>query len=530
MTMRHMLETVWGRRIIAAMALLTLSYARDANAAAIVGTAGAANTQSTSVPPGGGVRVIEIGSQVVQNEKIETSASGSVQLLFIDKTTLNIGPRSSVVIDRFVFNPVTTQGELVVTLSKGALRLVGGQATHTGGATITTPVAAIGVRGGIVTVTQSSGEGTRAFLGYGVMTITSRCLSGSCTPETQTVRRPGFMVQVGSAGGEPTQPVKASAGLIDNSNIQLTSKVGQTGGATLLPSDQQASTYNVGTVNSQSAPQVAASPPQSGARGSSIAAIQTAQMSAQSGEQNAGASVTAQIVASSRTSSLAAATPPVVPPVVTQPVVTMPVTPPAYPSSAFLLTTTVDSAHLGQSQFPFLLASFVSSGAFSVTTPLYGYRASSAAGAAPNDPRVFQANFAVNGQGASQTSMISVMTAEGANDAVNGNTFIGNFFGTSVPNASNYNSWTRGFVTSTPGSITLDANLLPTGSFDTTQNSFKSSSTTVTNGYAIRRPRALASIIQPKRFRGMPAACSAPINMRRPRPATRLSPAARCTL
>ena len=53
------------------------------------------------------MRVIEIGAQIVRNEKIETSATGSVQLLFIDKTTLNIGPNSSVVIDKFVFNPMT---------------------------------------------------------------------------------------------------------------------------------------------------------------------------------------------------------------------------------------------------------------------------------------------------------------------------------------------------------------------------------------------------------------------------------------
>jgi hypothetical protein len=37
--------------------------------------------------------VIEIGTQVVENEKIQTTATGSVQVLFIDKTTLNVGPK-----------------------------------------------------------------------------------------------------------------------------------------------------------------------------------------------------------------------------------------------------------------------------------------------------------------------------------------------------------------------------------------------------------------------------------------------------
>jgi uncharacterized membrane protein YbhN (UPF0104 family) len=75
----------WGGA--AGAALLALLSAGPANAATVVGTTGAANTQATATPPGGALRTIEIGAEMVENEKIETSASGSVQLLFIDKTT-----------------------------------------------------------------------------------------------------------------------------------------------------------------------------------------------------------------------------------------------------------------------------------------------------------------------------------------------------------------------------------------------------------------------------------------------------------
>src|ERR1700722_2000086 len=184
----------WGGA--AGAALLSLACMAPGNAASIVGTTGAANTQATAPPPGGALRTIEIGPERVENEKIETSASGSVQLLFIDKTTLNIGPHSSVVIDKFVFNPMTTQGELAVSLSKGVLRVVGGQATHTGGGTITTPVAAIGLRGGILTASHSSTQGTTAILGYGTLTMTSGGV-------TETVNRPGFLVQTVSRGAAP---------------------------------------------------------------------------------------------------------------------------------------------------------------------------------------------------------------------------------------------------------------------------------------------------------------------------------------
>ena len=97
-------------------AALALSAGANADT---VGTAGAVNTTSSGTQPGAPTRVIEIGTQVVENEKIQTTASGSVQVLFIDKTTLNVGPNSTLVIDRFVYNPATTKGELAPFVGKG---------------------------------------------------------------------------------------------------------------------------------------------------------------------------------------------------------------------------------------------------------------------------------------------------------------------------------------------------------------------------------------------------------------------------
>ena len=109
---------------VAALALLDPTLTR----ADPVGTAGAANVLSSGTPPGESMRVIEMGSRVVSDEKIDTSSSGSVQLVFIDKTTLDIGPNASIVIDKFVFDPATARGEMAISLGKGVLRVVGGQA------------------------------------------------------------------------------------------------------------------------------------------------------------------------------------------------------------------------------------------------------------------------------------------------------------------------------------------------------------------------------------------------------------------
>jgi hypothetical protein len=94
-----------------------------------------AQVVGADTPPGAPTRVIEIGTGVVENEKIQTTATGSVQVLLIDKTTLNVGPNSTLVIDRFVYDPATMKGVLALSLGNGVMRVVGGMATHSEGAT-----------------------------------------------------------------------------------------------------------------------------------------------------------------------------------------------------------------------------------------------------------------------------------------------------------------------------------------------------------------------------------------------------------
>ena len=71
-------NAIFRRELFVGAALLALAPIGGASATSVVGTTGAANIEATSTQPGGSMRVIEIGAQVVENEKIETSGSGSV--------------------------------------------------------------------------------------------------------------------------------------------------------------------------------------------------------------------------------------------------------------------------------------------------------------------------------------------------------------------------------------------------------------------------------------------------------------------
>src|SRR3984885_5904528 len=135
-----------------------------------VGTATAVNPLSESTPPGGTTAPLVVGAHIVHKEKVHTTPAGTVQLLFTDKSTMSIAPNTDIVIDEYVYDPNAKSGNMLVSLTKGALRFVGGQLSHQGEATITTSAANIGIRGGTVTVIQGP-NGVKVFNVAGIIKI-----------------------------------------------------------------------------------------------------------------------------------------------------------------------------------------------------------------------------------------------------------------------------------------------------------------------------------------------------------------------
>jgi hypothetical protein len=133
----------------AALAALVLAlHPAAARAEPKIGVASAARNQVHGVI-GGGTRTLSAGSDVFSNEVVRTGEDSLAQLLFLDATSLSVGARSEVKLDRFVYNPDRKTGNVVVEASRGAFRFVSGSQAPTN-YTIKTPLATIGVRGTIV--------------------------------------------------------------------------------------------------------------------------------------------------------------------------------------------------------------------------------------------------------------------------------------------------------------------------------------------------------------------------------------------
>jgi hypothetical protein len=85
-----------------------------------VGTATAVNPTTESTPPGSSTVNLTVGANIVHKERIHTTPSGTVQLLFVDKSTLSIAPNTNILIDEYVYDPRSNSGHMLTNLTEAA--------------------------------------------------------------------------------------------------------------------------------------------------------------------------------------------------------------------------------------------------------------------------------------------------------------------------------------------------------------------------------------------------------------------------
>ena len=187
-----------------------------------VGTATAVNPLSESTQPGGATALLKVGARIIHKERIHTTPTGTVQLAFLDKSTLSIAPNTNIEINEFVFDPNSGKGHMLTSLTQGALRFVGGALSHEGEASIVTPAAAVGIRGGTVTIVIDR-TGVHVIDQFGIVTIHNAA-------GTTVLSRPGFEVTILRWTTPPGQPERVTVAEIDRLLALLTSKPGQNGG------------------------------------------------------------------------------------------------------------------------------------------------------------------------------------------------------------------------------------------------------------------------------------------------------------
>ncbi|MFO1061238.1 MAG: FecR domain-containing protein [Dongiaceae bacterium] len=102
---------------------------------------------------------------VYSDEKVTTGATGRTALLFLDNTRIQVGANSSIVLDKYIYDPSKQVGEIGVNFGKGIFRFVTGSMKNKEGYDLRTPTATMAVRGTqVIVYVDAEGKSEFTFL------------------------------------------------------------------------------------------------------------------------------------------------------------------------------------------------------------------------------------------------------------------------------------------------------------------------------------------------------------------------------
>jgi len=174
-----------------------------------IGTVASSEPTLRGTPPGAATRNLALGTGLVSDETVASSDTGRGQLLFVDQSTLSLAPNTTIVLDRFVYDPSSGAGQIGLSLTEGALRFIGGTLSREQEAVITTPTASIGIRGSTALVLYRGGRTYAIFIAGERMCIVSDG-TRSCTS-----RQGGVLTEDGYLGSVAAEFLALILSLID---------------------------------------------------------------------------------------------------------------------------------------------------------------------------------------------------------------------------------------------------------------------------------------------------------------------------
>lgn len=124
-----------------------------------------------------------------QGQRLVTGPGQTMHVLFSDQSAITVGPDSEVVITEYRYDPQTKNGNLLVDMPKGMVRVVGGFISKTNETVVRTGTAEVGIRGGITMVESRNGQTSAHYLFGQQMRV-----STSDGSQNQLVTRQGFGV------------------------------------------------------------------------------------------------------------------------------------------------------------------------------------------------------------------------------------------------------------------------------------------------------------------------------------------------
>ncbi len=118
-----------------------------AHAADAIARAQTVQGEVTAQAPDAAARMLRVGSELYQRDRIITRQNARIRITFNDESSVSLGSRSELTLDRY--DPDSDDPGFAIRVTKGIFRVVTGliARSHPASYRVNTPVATIGIRG-----------------------------------------------------------------------------------------------------------------------------------------------------------------------------------------------------------------------------------------------------------------------------------------------------------------------------------------------------------------------------------------------
>jgi len=193
-------------RILCA-AILLLVAGNAALAADQVGFTSAVRPMADQTLPQAQTVPLNFNAPIFRFARLRTAPQGALEVTFLDRSKLAMGPNSQLVIDQYVYAGPGGTGQQVVRYTQGAFRFISGGIPKDK-VKLETPTVSIGIRGTIIRTLVTEDGTTTVGLDHGLAFVTSKQTGQSVSlepGEKVTIKPSGEMgpVTLGKVEGCP---------------------------------------------------------------------------------------------------------------------------------------------------------------------------------------------------------------------------------------------------------------------------------------------------------------------------------------
>ena len=175
----------------------------------------------------GTVETVTIGTPVYQGDIVETDASGAVNIVFIDETSMAVSEKARLSIDEYTFDPATESGTTNFSVLRGLFVFTSGLIGRDDpdDVTIDTPVGSIGIRGTVIAGDINPAGESKITVMEGAIVVKNGLMETLISQQFETVSLHGFHDQITNIGVVPANDISQRFHSIGDVNPGLFSTV-----------------------------------------------------------------------------------------------------------------------------------------------------------------------------------------------------------------------------------------------------------------------------------------------------------------